>query len=457
MTRRELIAVGCGVLILLTAEALLSDPRILFGRFLWFDELQIKLITAQSGVWHSITMIAHSGDETPPIYYLVARASWWMAALMGGNAESGFRSLAFLAVWVALLLTYAVLRRSFAELPALIAILTLWSCRLIVMCAFFARPYAILLASTAAFCLAYGIEEEIRAWSSLAIALCAMLVCGVHYFGIIALAAIVLGDATIRRESWRTWSTRLIPAAAGPILWILFLPIFRAQIAGYDVRTFLSPLTARYAIRVILDLWHVPIRLVPILLVVWGFSKLLAGEFGKSFTARGSTNLQPVAGMLGLVLVPLAILALSLKENHFVDRYMVTALLGLVPIISFLASRLSKRIQVVVIALVALLGASATQNLGVAWAHWQDEEEEMIEQCESMACDGLPIVSLTTHEAYTLYEYAPQLRDKIVFLDLQPTHASRLTGATINDGTCFRKWQTVVPDAPRVVTLDETP
>ena len=201
--------------------------------------IQIKLITAQSGVWHSITMIAHSGDETPPIYYLVARASWWMAALMGGNAESGFRSLAFLAVWVALLLTYAVLRRSFAELPALIAILTLWSCQLIVMCAFFARPYAILLASTAAFCLAYGIEEEIRAWSSLAIALCAMLVCGVHYFGIIALAAIVLGDATIRRESWRTWSTRLIPAAAGPILWILFLPIFRAQIAGYDVRTFL--------------------------------------------------------------------------------------------------------------------------------------------------------------------------------------------------------------------------
>ena len=121
MARRELIAVGCGVLILLTAEALLSNPRILFGRFLWFDELQIKLITAQSGVWHSITMIAHSGDETPPIYYLMARGSWWVAALMGGNAETGFRGLAFLAIWVTLLLTYAVLRRSFTAVPALIA------------------------------------------------------------------------------------------------------------------------------------------------------------------------------------------------------------------------------------------------------------------------------------------------------------------------------------------------
>ena len=372
-----------------------------------------------------------------------------------GDAETGFRTLAFLAIWVALLLTYLVLRRSFAKLPALIAILTLWSCHLIVMCAFFARPYAVLLASTAAFCLAYGVEEEISPLSALAIALCAMLVCGVHYFGIIALAAIVLGDATIRQESWRNCSNRLIPAAAGPVLWIVFLPIFRAQIAGYDVRTFLPPLTLHYAIKVILDLWQVPLRVLPILLGAWGISRLLAGRFGTAVAAIAPINLQPMAGMLGLLLVPLAILTISIKENHFVDRYMVTALLGLVPIISIVASRLSTRLQVTIIVLVALLGASATHNLGVAWAHWQDAEDEMIEQCASRAGDGLPIVSLTTHEAYTLYEYAPQLRDKVVFLDLQSSDRNRLTGATINDGTCFRKWQTVVPGAPRVVTLDE--
>ena len=120
MRRREVTTFAVGLLVLMGVEAALSHPAILFGRYLWFDELQIKLIASQPGIWHSIVAVAHAGDETPPTYYLLARASWWVAGLFGASGETAFRALAFAAMWVALVFTYAVLRRSFSTLPALI-------------------------------------------------------------------------------------------------------------------------------------------------------------------------------------------------------------------------------------------------------------------------------------------------------------------------------------------------
>ena len=35
--------------------------------------------------------------------------------------------------------------------------------------------------------------------------------------------------------------------------------------------------------------------------------------------------------MIALLLIPITILLISILENHFVDRYMITALLGLTP------------------------------------------------------------------------------------------------------------------------------
>ncbi len=160
LTRAEFAAIAIGVLLLMGAEAAVNNPAILFGRYLWFDELQSKLVLSQPGIWHSMAVLAHSGDITPPTYDLAAAALWWLARIFGGSAETTWRFLSFSAIWLALVLTYAVLRRSSARLPALIAILTLWACPLTLWCAFFARPYALLMAASAAFCFAYCGEES---------------------------------------------------------------------------------------------------------------------------------------------------------------------------------------------------------------------------------------------------------------------------------------------------------
>ena len=72
---QEMFLMALGSLVLLIVEVLMSHPRILFGRYLWIDELWTKLIESQPSVWQSLLALKHSGDPTPPVYYLLARAS----------------------------------------------------------------------------------------------------------------------------------------------------------------------------------------------------------------------------------------------------------------------------------------------------------------------------------------------------------------------------------------------
>ena len=111
--------------------------------------------------------------------------------------------------------------------------------------------------------------------------------------------------------------------------------------------------------------------------------------------------------------------------------------------------------QMVAAALIVVLGATAVRDAGAGWDRWQARQDDLLEECSAMASDGYPVVALTSLEAYPLYEYAPQLRDRLYFVDLLPSHKSDLTPSTLNDATCFRKWQSVVPGAPRIVTMDE--
>src|SRR6266446_1197561 len=156
-TIREMNLIAFGSLLLLIVEVLMSTPRILFSRYLWIDELWMKLIQSEPTVWQSLVALKHSGDSTPPGYYLLARASWWF---LGGSAETAFRTLSFVSMWTALVLLYALLRRTFAVLPALVAVLAFWSSGAIISYAFYARPYAPLLAAAVAFCLIYGQDKR---------------------------------------------------------------------------------------------------------------------------------------------------------------------------------------------------------------------------------------------------------------------------------------------------------
>src|SRR5216684_4013006 len=142
---QEMFLMALGSIALLLVEVLMSAPRILLGRYLWLDELWTKLIESEPSVRQSLIALKHSGDPTPPTYHLLARASW---GVLGGSGETAFRTLALVSMWIALVLIYAILRRTFTVLPCLLAVLAFWSSPPIIAYAFYARPYAPLLAAT---------------------------------------------------------------------------------------------------------------------------------------------------------------------------------------------------------------------------------------------------------------------------------------------------------------------
>jgi len=451
---REMFLMALGSLVLLIVEVLMSTPWILFGRYLWIDELWTKLIASEPSVWQSLVALKHSGDPTPPVYHLLARASW---GLVGGSGETAFRTLAFVSMWVALVLIYALLRRTFAVLPALVAVLAFWSSPPIIEYAFFARPYAPLLAAIAGFCLIYGADKKGPAATALTAAMAA-LVCTLHYFGVFALASVVLGDTLARHEPLPAMIRRWLPAAAGPIAVAACWPFVHAWNTGQTVFSYLPPQSLGSAVRDVFLSWGGALEATVILAFAWSISSLarltihLLGYSGEARTPNIGP-LQPVAGLLGLILVPMFLAIFSaLVYPAMTIRYMIPGLLGVTALLAVVASNTSPRILVGTAMLLMLLGA---RNLRVysAWKlRWQTAEEQMTKIGQG---DQLAIVTFNVHEAYLLYAYAPSLRSRLFIADFRTTHRDKLSRVVLLDYELETKWSTVYADLPKLANLDQ--
>ena len=310
----ELFVMAFGAVGLLSAEVFMNSPRILFSRYLWIDELQVKLINSEPSVGQSLTALKHSGDGASPVYYLLARVFW---DLIGGSAESAFRILSFISMWIVLVLLYALLRRTFRVLPAVVAVLAFWSSPLIIWDAFFARHYAPLLAAIVGFCLIYGQDRKGPAAIAATAAL-AGLVCTLHYFGMFALAAVVLGDTLARRESLPATIRRWLPATAGPIALAFCWPFIHAYESGTTLYSYLPPLTFRSALEGLSISWRGAAEATAVLLLAWlvsagaGLVTRLLGYGSDTRTSHG--DFRPIAGVLGLTLIPIILAIFSAVE-----------------------------------------------------------------------------------------------------------------------------------------------
>jgi uncharacterized membrane protein len=437
-----------GSLLLLIVEVLICTPRILFGRYLWIDELLTKLIESKPSISQSLVALQLSGDFTPPTYHLLARASW---GLLGGSGETAFRTLSFVSIWVALVLTYAVLRRSFAVLPALVTVLAFWSNPTIIPYAFFARSYAPLIAATAGFCLVYGQDKK----GSLGIALTAALaalICTLHYFGIFALASIVLGDAFARREPLPAMIRRWAPVAAGPIAVIACWPFIRTFHTG-QIHSWMPPLTSGFAVQALWSWASGALGAAGVLFIAWRISIITVRRRGEEPQPIHIGPLQPVAGLFGLVLVPIFVAIFSaLVYPAMNTRYMLPGLLGLTSLLAILASKISPRILAGAAILLILLGAANLRVFSETEMKWQTTEDQMMRVGQF---DQLAIVTFNMNEAYLLYDYAPGLRNRLFIADLRQTHKAQLSRNVLLDNEYETRWLTVYPDLPKLLNLDQ--
>lgn len=460
-TGSEIATVASALLLLMVGEVLGSKPRILFERYFSVDEMWAKFLESDPSIWHSLVTLKHSPDQTPPLYHLVIRAFW---CLWGGSPETAFRVPSFITIWIALVLTYTVLRRSFAVLPSLVAVLALWSYGPIVMYAFFARPYALLLASTAGFCLIYGDERTDGSWAVVT-AGAAALVCSSHYFGIFGLASIVFVDVITRPAAPSQKLKRLLPVTAGPIALLLILPFIRATTSGYPVASYLPsylpPLTLSFVFRQIVGgaiggFFGSAITLALVLEFAWGVSELIRRcGYEKNPPTEPLRLSQPTILLSALLLIPLVLVLFSVvTDNYLLDRYMITGLLGTTPLMAMIASRSSKRVLVYVLAFFTFVGALRVHGFGLQQEYWQLDRERLIRKVNALN-DRVPIVAYAKNEAYLIYSYAPLVRPRLFIADFSSSHMRDLSRGILVDGEIASRWSAADPALPKLVNLNE--
>jgi hypothetical protein len=298
------------------------------------------------------------------------------------------------------------------------AVLALWSHPLVLREAFDARFYAPWLAAAAWFVYFAARSQQPGRPPRLALALTAVLLCTVHYFGIITLALTAGGAAVASPLSFRERCRRLLPALAGPVALLCCLPLLPGQRGATTVATWVPP-TDLASIAAFLD------GLAPLCFVLLlGGALLVTGR--RPATAWGPGP----AGLLALGLMPLVLVGFSAAvQPVLIARYGMPAAAAVAPIMALVGARLPRLV---------LAGACAAL---LAWGTWLLHTEagraagadrrtnELAAVLRARTGDD-PIAFQHTHELYVVCRYAPDLAGRCVCLDVEP--------GQVNDVTRFR-------------------
>jgi hypothetical protein len=232
----EFVLFAIGFLAFFSLLVTCANAQILFTRRFWLDEYLTCLIVTDPSITHALAAVKDGVDTNPPVYHMLLRAFW---KIIGGHPERTFRLFSGLCVCGALITTYALLRRSFRALPAIVAILAMTCSPLLVKQACEARFYGALLFAAVGFAFFYCADPNVRRprLRLAMIAITAILTCTIHYFGVFALAGVMLGDWLVRPLDRR----RLLAAGAGVVALVALLPMAASQKRGLLVPTWIEP------------------------------------------------------------------------------------------------------------------------------------------------------------------------------------------------------------------------
>jgi hypothetical protein len=414
VTGKELAAVLLGLLLVSALQLATFRSTSLFSRHFWFDELHTLALVADPDWLHSLRALAGGADFNPPTYFLLLRA---FTLPLGGPSEVTLRLFAFLSVLAGLVGLYLLLRRSWSGLVSGVAVLVVWSHPPLPSYAFEARPYGAWFAASVWFAyLLVCTRTSPRLVLKLALALCAVLLCSLHYFGVIALALIAGGEFLFRRAPARArWAG---PAAclAGMLTTAACVPLVRVQRATLTVPTWIDPPTLT-GILPILRMLLLPEYLPLLVLPVW-LTQLYRSR-RPSDAGEPEPDLTPQAGLTGLLLMPLVLVAFSYTLQPVLKaRYALPAVAGMAAAVAYLLSR-SGRGWVVLAGLVfVFLGAV---NIGAHARRLREADERtahLAEELRQHTADGVVVFQVPL-DLLVLRRYAPDVAGRCYAVDFE--------------------------------------
>lgn len=448
----ELLTMAAVFSLLLAAQLVLTDSLGVCVRKLMPDELLTRARVTDPSREHFLRALAAAGfDCTPPTYYLVQRA---VVPLLGGSEEWSLRGLSMLATVAALVGVYALVRRWTEPEVALAAGLVVAAHPLTIELAFMARCYALELAATVWY--AYFLDRACTAGRnpvpSMAVALLAVVVCTTHWFGVLGLGLVTVAQVAARVYPWRAQLRAVAPALLGPLALLACLPILVRQRAVYTTPSWIPatnlPLILGFLGRVF------PGLLLGICLAGYLLMRLLEKYLPSVRSAKAlPLPWRPLAGLLGLLLLPVLLILLSLALFPVLGAiYSLPTVAALGAGVGVLFARAPRMAVTGLSALLFLTGAHALRQFHSERMAYEARVDRIIRCLRDEPAEG-PIVFEETGELYDVCHYAPDVAGRCVYFQFEDTRPGELNPAFRHERELvqdFKRWY----GGPRVVRFD---
>jgi uncharacterized membrane protein len=197
-----------------------------FDRPFWSDEVLSWLIASDPNFDHGMAALAGGVDTNAPLVHLLFR----VLSLVFGTAPIVYRLASLAAMAATIVGLYLTLRRRVASAAASFGCLCFAALPIVISHATEARFYAFELAAAVWTNLLVARRgDRSTLTSTVVLALTSIALCGIHYFGVIALVCIVLADLFGQQSTFRAWPERVWPTVAGLAMTACLLPLVIAQ------------------------------------------------------------------------------------------------------------------------------------------------------------------------------------------------------------------------------------
>lgn len=391
----------------------------MLSRPFWLDEIHTYLVAGTQSLPDSMRSLAAGADFNPPAAFFLYRG---VGLLAGGLSAVTARVVAAACVVGALTTVYMLLRDQFSPWPAAVGTLSVWAQQVVMHAAFEARFYGPLLLASG--CLLLALLRTARRVptpaSAVWLGLVSIVVCTVHYFGIlswaIGIAFVLLSTPGSRAATMR----RLLPSIAGPLALAACAPLYVGQRAALTVPTWIPDVTVIEAAR-LLAIFLLPLPIV-VAAACWGLTKARAGRAGaRAERVAGRTFALGPGLLLAQVAVPLTLVAFSLLVQPAAEpRYWIVGAFAAAPVVALVISRADPLIRW--IATLAIVASSVKTMWGEA-----NRAEALVRRVREdvrvatqLAGSGALVVARVRDTLYPVLQERPELRSHTAVLDSTP-------------------------------------
>ena len=406
----------------------LTDGVILFTRPFWVDEWFTVLVARRDSVAQLIGDLHAGADGGTGLFHGLI---WAMHRVGVPLSPLALRAFSLACVVGALLLLYAVLRSRTRAEAAIGGVLAAGAHPLVVAHSYEARFYGpwLLCATLYAWTLGRTFDHAARARAMQAIA--AVLLCAVHFYGVISLVLMIAAVVVSRSRARVPESLRALrPSLAGFVAVLLIIPLAMGQRAAFGVRSWIPEFTIGQLGALLAEFWvaGVPLLVVVALAIGWWVRRGTTPSL--RVVAVDVLSHPGIAALLGLALVPFALAVVSIAgQPSMLSRYAVTAALVWGPLAAVALQYLGRtpaRIARLLFVWFWLVSYTSEVRAKLRFA----AEVSASRQAVASVPGGVPILTPSVHLLYPVAAESLGGTARLNFLELPDSLLDRAFSAT---------------------------